>query len=213
MIIEIFADIACPWCYIGDTRLEKALRQRPDAEIELRWRPFQLQPGIPPEGLPWREFMVRKFGREGRMDAAFGQVAEAGKLDGLEFRFDRISRAINTVDAHRLVLLAERSGQGQQTAQALFRAYFTDGKNLSDAEQLLEVAAGVGLDRAAVGEFLATDELRAEVEDSQKLAYQFGIQGVPFYIFDRKYGVSGAQPLATFVQVLDRVQAEAASRV
>jgi len=117
------------------------------------------------------------------------------------------------VDAHRLVLLAERSGQGQQTAQALFRAYFTDGKNLSDAEQLLEVAAGVGLDRAAVGEFLATDELRAEVEDSQKLAYQFGIQGVPFYIFDRKYGVSGAQPLATFVQVLDRVQAEAASRV
>lgn len=211
MRIEVFADIACPWCYIGEKRLERALQQRPGLEVELEWKPFQLQPGIPPEGYPWEEFMARKFGGLERMRSAFEQVARAGRAEGLEFNFGRVARAINTADGHRLILWAARAGRQWPLADALFRAHFTDGKNLNDPGDLLEVVASAGLDREAAREFLASGELRDAVEESQRLAERFGVQGVPFFVFGRKYALSGAQPVEVFLQVLDHVAHEQAT--
>ncbi|MDX2004864.1 MAG: DsbA family oxidoreductase [Meiothermus sp.] len=210
MKIEVFSDIACPWCYIGERRLFKALKHS-GLEAEVRWMPFQLQPGLPPEGRPWEEFMAQKFGGTHQMEMAFAQTARAGAPEGIEFRFDRVARAINTVDPHRLILWAGReSGQEQQwaLASALFKAHFVDGKNLNDPADLLGVAASVGLEAEQVGQFLESGDLRAEVEQSQQLAGGFGVQGVPFFIFNRKYALSGAQPLEVFVQVLEQVSRE-----
>jgi predicted DsbA family dithiol-disulfide isomerase len=211
MKIEVFSDIACPWCYIGERRLFKALEQAGIA-AQVEWMPFQLQPGIPPEGHPWEAFMAQKFGGKERMALAFAQTAKAGVPDGIEFRFDQVARAINTVDSHRLLLWAGQTlGQAQQwaLASALFMAHFVDGKNLNDQEDLLEVAASVGLGSEAVMSFLESGELRDRVDKSQQLATRFGVQGVPFFIFDRKYALSGAQPLEVFVQVLQQVSREA----
>jgi predicted DsbA family dithiol-disulfide isomerase len=213
MKIEVFSDIACPWCYIGERRLFKALEQT-GFEAQVEWMPFQLQPGIPPEGYPWEEFMTQKFGSLQRMQQAFAQTAKAGVPDQIAFRFDKVARAINTVDGHRLVLWAGQSlGQAKQweLASALFKAHFIDGQNLNHSSDLLEVTSSVGLDTEAVKAFLASGQLREAVNESQKLAGRFGVQGVPFFIFDRKYALSGAQPLEVFVKVLEQVGAEAVS--
>ena len=209
MLIEVYADIACPWCYIGERRLARALAQRPDLPVERHWRPFQLQPGLPPAGLPWAEFVQYKFGGLHRAQTIFGQVGAIGAADGITFNFDRIAGAPNTRDSHRLILLAAEHGREWETVEALFAAYFADGRDVSNSEELAAVAAGVGLDGGAVRDFLAGDAHIATVDASQAEAHQLGISGVPFYIFDGRYGLSGAQPVEVFLQALDLVAAEA----
>ena len=203
MQIDIYADVVCPWCYIGERRLEQALAQRPDLQVTRHWRPFQLQPGMPKQGLPWAEFAERKFGGARNMQAAFGQVAAAGAADGLEFRFDQVASAPNTVDAHRLIVWAAQHGKHWELANALFAAYFTHGRDLNDVEQLVEVAAQVGLDADRVRAFLVTDEGAADVQQSQRDAAELGVSGVPFFVFNDQFAVSGAQPVAMFVRALD----------
>lgn len=210
MKIEVFADIACPWCYIGEKRLREALARRPQIRAELEWRAFQLQPGIPREGLPWEAFMARKFGGAGNMQRAFAQVARVGAGDGLQFNFERVARAINTLDAHRLILWAAPFGKSFELAEAMFEAHFSNGRNLNALGDLLEVVASVGLGAEAAKDFLASGELEDRVEQDQQLAARFGIGGVPFFVFDRQYGLSGAQPLEVFLQVLDKVAEEQA---
>jgi predicted DsbA family dithiol-disulfide isomerase len=204
----VYSDVVCPWCYIGEKRLEKALRERPDLEVAVRWRPFQLQPGMPEGGLPWSEFARRKFGGEANAKAAFAHVAAAGEPDGVHFDFDRVASAPNTVDAHRLILFAAERGRQWETADVLFRAYFAEGGNLNDHEQLTELAYGVGLDPGEVRAYLAGESGVAEVLASQEEAGRLGIAGVPFYVFDGRYAVSGAQPVEVFGRVLDAVRAE-----
>lgn len=206
MKIEVFSDIACPWCYIGERRLQKALQARPDLQVQVEWKPFQLQPNIPREGYPWEAFMSRKFGGTAQMQAAFAQVAQAGKPDGIEFNFAQVARAINTVDGHRLILWARSHNKQWELADALFQAHFSDGKNLNDPDDLLAVVASVGLDTETARAFLQSGAMEAEVEASQQLAAQFGIQGVPFFVFDRKYGLSGAQPVEALLQVFDELE-------
>jgi predicted DsbA family dithiol-disulfide isomerase len=203
MQIDIYADVVCPWCYIGERRLEQALAQRPELHVERRWRPFQLQPGMPKQGLPWAEFATRKFGGGANMDRAFAQVVAAGAADGLEFRFDQVASAPNTVDAHRLIMWAGEHGKQWELANALFAAYFTHGRNLNDVDQLVDVAAQVGLDPNAVRAFLATDEGVAAVQASQRDAAELGVQGVPFFVFNNQFAVSGAQPVQLFGRALD----------
>ena len=132
MIIDIYADVVCPWCYIGERRLTEALSMRPEVEAEMRWRPFQLRPEMPEGGLPWTEFSREKFGGEAAARAAFGQVTEIGASEGLRFDFAKVASAPNTVNAHRLILFSARHGLQQETADALFKAYFSDGRNLND---------------------------------------------------------------------------------
>jgi predicted DsbA family dithiol-disulfide isomerase/tRNA-binding EMAP/Myf-like protein len=198
--IDVFADIACPWCYIGEQRLAAVLTDRPDLTLTWRWRPFQLQPGIPPAGLPWAEFVATKFGADAA--AVFEHTRAVGEESGLDFRFDRIARAPNTVDAHRLVLHAQHTGRARQTADALFHAYFTEGRDIGDSQVLVRVADEVGLDADEVEAYLAGDAGRDAVEESQDAATRLGISGVPFYIFNGRVGISGAQDHDTFARAI-----------
>ena len=140
MKIDVHADVVCPWCYVGEKRLDKALAARPDLAVEKRWRPFQLRPEMPETGLPWREFALDKFGGEENMRRAFAHVAAAGEPEGARFDFDRVASAPNTVDAHRLILHAREHDMEWEMADALFRGYFAEGRNLNDREDLTSTA-------------------------------------------------------------------------
>ena len=189
--------------HTGEKRLERALRERPSLEARVRWRPFQLQPGMPEGGLPWSEFVRRKFGGVADAKAAFAYFVAAGEPDGARFDFDRVASAPNTVDAHRLILFAAERGLQWETADALFRAYFAEGRDLNDRKQLVELATGVGLDAGEVRGYLAGASGGDEVLASQEEAGRLGIAGVPFYVFDGRYALSGAQPVEVFVRAID----------
>ncbi|MGN6810560.1 MAG: DsbA family oxidoreductase [Thermomicrobiales bacterium] len=206
--IDLYADIACPWCYIGERRLARALAARPNLHIERHWQPFQLQPDLPPGGIPWSDLIERKFGGAASAAEMFGRVAAAGAPDGIAFNFDRVTRAPNTADAHRLVLFAAEQGQTWTMVETLFAAYFTDGRDVSDREELIALAAAAGLDAAAARDYLASDANVAAVQASQRTAYRHGVQGVPFFVFAERYALSGAQPLDIFERALDLASSE-----
>ena len=212
MKIEVFSDVACPWCFVGDSRLERALLERPEVQVERAWRPFQLQPGMP-RGTRWAEFSQQKFGGAANRQAAFERVVEAGSSEGITFDFEKMPFAPNTEDAHRMILWAERQGLGVQMSTRLFRAYFSEAQDVMDFGTLSQLAVDVGLEREGTLEFLKGVELRAEVGQSQSQAGQLGVSGVPFYVFGGKYALSGAQPLEVFLQAIDRVRAEEAQTV
>lgn len=203
----MYADVVCPWCYIGERRLERALEQRPEVEVERRWRPFQLRPEMPADGRPWEEFAREKFGGEERARAAFTQVTEVGAQLGIRFDFGRVASAPNTVDAHRLILLAAERGRQWKVADGLFRAYFTDGRDPNDRGTLAEIAAAAGLDADEVALYLGRDSGVEEVWESQEEARRLGVNSVPFYVVDGRYAVVGGQSAETWVRVLDTVQA------
>jgi len=204
MKIEVFSDVACPWCFVGDSRLERALLERPDVQVERRWRPFQLQPQMP-KGTRWEEFSSQKFGGAENRQAAFERVIEAGSSEGIQFDFEKMPFAPNTEDAHRLILWAERQGLGVQMSTRLFRAYFSEAQDVMDFETLAQLAVEVGLEQESTLEFLKGQELRLEVGQSQNQAAQMGVSGVPFYVFGGQYALSGAQPLEIFLQAIDLV--------
>lgn len=212
MQIEVYADIACPWCYIGERRLRNALAQRPDVAAEFHWRPFQLQPGLPPQGVPWREFAERKFGGWHRVEEVFARLNEAAAGEGITFSPEAIVSAANTRDAHRLILLAAEQGLAWEMADALFAAYFAEGRDLNDEEHLVAVATGVGVDAAAARALLASDRYGDEVEASQQLAGEYGIQGVPFTIFEGRYALPGAYPLDVVLEAIDAAPAAVAAQ-
>jgi predicted DsbA family dithiol-disulfide isomerase len=207
MDIEIFADVVCPWCYIGEKHLEKALAERPELQVEKHWRPFQLNTDIPKEGIPWKDFARVKFGGLERAESMFAHVSQVGAKAGIDLRFDKVATAANTIDAHRLIIFARDKGKEWEMVESLFAAYFTEGRNLNDTEHLVEAATRAGLDEAEVRDYLTSGENAEEVLQSQQMAAELGIQGVPFFIIDGKYGISGAQPVEVFLQALDSIQA------
>ncbi len=194
MTLDVFSDIACPWCSIGEAHLARAIAARPDVAFDIRWRPFQLQPGLPPGGTQRDAFFEAKFGGRDAMEAAFRHVEHAGRAAGVPFDFSRLAGAPNTADAHRLVLLGEAHRQAFPVARALFDAYFAHGRDVSDPATLAAIGAEAGLDAAEVREVLAGDRFRAEVEAGQRLAADVGVTGVPFVVVDGRLGVSGARP-------------------
>jgi predicted DsbA family dithiol-disulfide isomerase len=199
MIIDIVSDAICPWCYIGKRRLEKALQLAPQADLKLGWRPFQLNPEMPREGMDRKDYLRAKFG-----DASGGKrydaIVEAGKSEGIDFQFDKIKRTPNTILAHRLIRFAARHDKQDALVEALFRAYFTDGKDIGDIENLAAVAAGVGVDAA---QYLVGSEDDETIRQEDAFARQIGIQGVPCFIIDRQYAVSGAQPAEAFLEIFE----------
>jgi predicted DsbA family dithiol-disulfide isomerase len=206
MTIDLFADIACPWCYIGERRLKRALESG-GVEADVRWRPVQLQPGLPREGMPWGDFVDRTFGGWQRARRRFAHVQAAGASEGIRFDFERTASAPNTRDAHRLMLLAQDEGRGWEMAEALFSAYFSGGRDVGDPAVLADLAARAGVDGGRARRVLAGDEYAARVDESLEAARAGGVQGVPLFIFDERYTVSGAQPLAVFEQVLEKAAA------
>ena len=209
MRVEIYSDVACPWCYVGKKRFERALAALPAAgEVEVVFRPYQLDPGAPERAVPLTEALARKFGPQA--SAMGGRVVETARGEGIEMDFERALSA-NTFDAHRLMHLAEHEyGPAVQRAlaEALFRAYFAEGTDVSDADALVRLAEAAGMDAARVRAYLASDEgadaVRAEIEQAQRL----GITAVPTFVFDGKYAVQGAQPTSVFLQALETVVRE-----
>lgn len=208
MLIEIFSDLICPWCYLGWHRLETALAERPGLRAELRWLPFQLNPDMPSGGMDRFFYLSHRFGSIERARQLFAAVEQAAARDGLPLHLSRIRRTPSTLEAHGLVLLAERYGRAVQVAKALFRAYFVDGMDIGNRGVLVAIAGACGLDRAAVTRHLAAGEDTAAVRASDARARAMGIQAVPCFVFNRRYGLAGAQEPAALLPLLDLAGAD-----
>jgi predicted DsbA family dithiol-disulfide isomerase len=202
--VDVFSDIACPFCYVGDSRLARVIEAHPELEMEWVWHPFQLQPDLPERGIPWEAFSAQKFGGLEARRSAFSHVIEAGAIEGIEFDFERMPVAPNTMNAHRLVLLASEHGLGKAMALALYKSYFTEAQDITDLKELERIALEVGVNAENVQEVFSSDLYRDDVQASQLEAQRLGISGVPFFIFNQKFAVSGAQPVEVFEQALER---------
>lgn len=207
--IELFSDVICPWCYVGKRRLEAALRELgSEFAVEVTWLPFELNPAMPADGISRREYRAAKFGSWEESQARDAQLAQLGREEGLVFAFDRMERTPNTRQAHRLIWLAQREGAGEAVVEGLFRAYFTEGRDIGAAQELAAIAGDAGLDAARVGAFLAGKEGAAEVEAEEERGRQLGIDGVPMFVVNGRYGISGAQPAARLAAALRQIAAE-----
>ena len=209
MKVDIYSDIACPWCYIGHARFGRALEQFAGADrLDVRYRPYQLDPGAPARAEPMLDYLARRFGAQAR--AMADRVIRLGREEGLEMDYDR-GLAVNTLNAHRLLALAERErGTPAQRAMVarLFAAHFAEGRDVGDPEALAELAADVGMDPVAVRDHLRSDAGTREVQDEISAARRLGVTAVPTYVFDDRYVVEGAQPTELFVQALELVARE-----
>lgn len=218
MNIDIISDVVCPWCYIGKRQIEAALaryaQSHPDAEKPaVTWRPFQLNPQLPLEGMSREDYVVQKFGAA-RSKEIYARVAAVGAQHGIPFAFDRIARQPNTVAAHSLIALAgarsRPEGLQDRVKEAFLRAYFLDGADLTQSENLISIAAAAGLDRAESERCLQDPLSRQAVEQEDQRARAIGVQGVPFFIFDGKLAVSGAQGADALLDAMHQAEARAA---
>ena len=210
MQIDIVSDTICPWCHIGRKRLQRALASRPDLPVTIHWHPFQLAPDLPREGVDRKEYLQKKFGGAERVRHIYDNIREAGAEDGIDFRFDRIARTPNTFDSHRLILWAGGAGCQDEVVGILFRLYFEDGADIGDPEVLAGAAAEAGMDADVVRQLLAGDSDREIVEAEIEVAHRLRVNGVPSFIIDEKYMISGAQDPEALAGLLDRIAAQSA---
>jgi predicted DsbA family dithiol-disulfide isomerase len=198
--VEIWSDVVCPWCYIGKRRFEAAVEQF-DGDVEVTWRSFELDPGAPPvREHTATEHLAAKYGMsQEQAEASHAQMTALAAQEGLEYHFER-ARGGNSFDAHRLIHLAAAHGRQDEAMERVFRGYFTEGLPIGDRDALIALAAEMGLDGAA----LHGDDYSEAVRADEQLAQRIGIQGVPFFVLDRRYGVSGAQPAEILVQALEK---------
>jgi predicted DsbA family dithiol-disulfide isomerase len=201
LTIDIVSDFVCPWCYLGEKRLEQALAEEA-GPVVVRWRPYQLDPTIPAGGLDRAEYMAKKFGASGRLQSVHDNLTRLGADVGLPFAFDKITRSPNTLDAHRLIRWAASAGVQSRVVDRLFEAYFVEGRDIGDRVVLTEIAAECGLDADLVERLLAegadSEVVRQEVEQAQAM----GVSGVPFFIFAGRLGVPGAQEPSVLRQAM-----------
>ena len=199
LTIDVISDVICPWCFIGKRRLEKAVVAYGEP-VKVRWLPFQLNPQIPKEGISRREYRTKKFGSWERSQELDARVIAVGKEEGIEFAFDRIERTPNTLDAHRLIWLADKEGVQDAIVEALFLAYFTDGRDISNRQTLLDVVAGAGLDRVKVEGLLTSGGGQEAIRDADEQARRFRVDSVPFFVINGRVTLSGAQHQDTFLK-------------
>jgi len=202
--IDVVSDVVCPWCFIGKRRLEKAIAQS-DVPLEINWRPFQLDPTIPAEGKSRRAYLEGKFGTQERIKALHDNLSAAGASEDIPFAFDRIEVSPNTLDAHRLVRWAGEAGKQDEIVEALFSAYFLEGRNIGDHAVLADIAAEHGMDRDEIAARLASEEDRDVVQAEIVQAQQIGVTGVPTFIMLGRYALVGAQPPEELVQAFEAV--------
>jgi predicted DsbA family dithiol-disulfide isomerase len=199
--VDFVADLACPWCFLGLVRLDRARAMRPDWPVRVRWRPFFLNPHLPPEGMDRATYVRSKFG--GNAKEVYRRIEDSGRADGVAFAFERMPRTPNTTLAHRLILFAEERDAADAVVRALFRALFQDGRDVSRPEVLAAVAEEAGLDREEVAEFLSSDRLARDVIAAHQQAERVGIHGVPVFIVEREHAITGAQPPEVLADLLD----------
>lgn len=193
--VDIYSDVICPWCYVGMKRFEAALDllERP-AGFTVTWRPFELNPTMPAQGMDRKTYLEAKFGSAGAVESMLNHVREAGRQSGIEFAFDRIPRTPNTFDAHRLIWLAGREGRQGEMAEKLFHGYFEEGVDLSQRPTLVQLATDAGMEGKSTADWLASQEGMKEVRSEEQAGLQLGIRAVPYFYLEGHPGLSGAQP-------------------
>ena len=208
MQIDVISDTVCPWCYIGKRRLERAMALRPQIQFDVRWRPFQLDPATPKEGIERRAYIERKFGSSEKIKPIHNALLEAGTAEGIAFAFDKITRTPNTINSHRLIRWAHSANVQDAVVERLFQSYFLEGADIGDIAVLAQIGADVGMDRELVEELLHSDADREKVEHEDTMARKIGISGVPTYLVGGKVLVTGAQDAEHLAHVIDRVASE-----
>ncbi len=217
MLVEVFSDTVCPWCYVGKRRFEQAASARPDLAIELRWLPFELNPDMPAGGADRAQYLLAKFGNADRFAEAQRTLRDIGAGIGIDFQFQRIARMPNTRRSHALIAWAAGAqgghGAGVQSdvKDRVLRAYFSEGRDIGDPEVLASISADAGLDPAAARIAIDEPALHEEIASLEARAQSWGISGVPAFVFERRYLVSGGQEPQVFLQVMDKLVAERAA--
>jgi predicted DsbA family dithiol-disulfide isomerase len=206
--IDVVSDVVCPWCFIGKRRLENALAMHPEIPVEVHYHPFFLNEWIPMEGISRNDYLTAKFGSPERYKDIAQRVSAAAAQDGLVYAIDKVNRQPNTTDCHRLIHWAALEGKAPEMKQRLMELYFSEGADLSDTAVLIKAAADVGLDADVIADKLGSDEDLALVSQRVEAAKSAGIQGVPFFIFDNTYAVSGAQPAEQLASLIQRLADE-----
>jgi predicted DsbA family dithiol-disulfide isomerase len=206
--VDIVSDVICPWCYVGKRRFERAV----DAlgrrhQVSVTWRPFQLNPELPADGMERGAYLEAKFAGSDNAHDIFARVEAAGAGEGIAFAFDRIRRTPNTVQAHRLIRLAQQRDRQDEIVEALFRGYFIEGVDIGDIATLAHLAAGAGIPAADAERYLTSDQDRELVLGEDDAARRMGIQGVPCFILEGQYAISGAQEPGVLREALERVAA------
>ncbi|MBN8547925.1 MAG: DsbA family oxidoreductase [Deltaproteobacteria bacterium] len=208
--IEVFSDIVCPWCYVGKRRLDAALKSFDSRiPVSVTWKAFQLNPKLPTEGVAWAEYMHQKFGAQ-RVQEMNANLTELGKEDGINFRFDKIQRSPNTFQAHRLNWLARQEGQQDEVVEAVFRAYFSEGKDIGEIQTLMKIGAACGIPLQRLQRFFGSSEGVSEVQAEVQEAVARDISMVPHFVMNKEYWISGADTIETFSNAC-RVAAQASA--
>jgi predicted DsbA family dithiol-disulfide isomerase len=213
LVIDMISDVVCPWCYIGKRLLEQAIALKPDIPVEVRFRPYFLNPWVPRAGISREEYLIAKFGSVERYNTNNNRVVEAAAAVGLTYNRDRIKRQPNTLDCHRLIAWAAQAGTGASMKQRLMEIYFSEGGDLTQPETLVAAAADCGLDGDQVRVLLTTDQDVERIEREAQSAKDAGIEGVPCFIIGGLIALSGAQPPEYLASAIERAAAEHARRV
>lgn len=211
LTVDIVSDVMCPWCFVGKRRFEKALSLLdPSIGVQVNWKPYQLDSTLPPEGKDRKQYLSDKFGGTANAERFYAQIKLAGDAEGIPFNFEAIAVSPNTFDAHRLILWAGQKGEGQQNnvVESLFKAYFIDGQNIGDRTILVDLGIKAGLDGPELEGKLRSEEGVIETRESASHAHQIGVTGVPCFIVEQKYGISGAQDPPTLANAMTKIAAE-----
>jgi len=203
--LEIISDPICPWCYIGKSKLDKALDQIPDHPFDISWKPFQLNPDMPSEGMDRREYLERKFGGQQGAVQVYGQIAAAAEAAGLDIDFEKMTRTPNTIDAHRLIYWAGVEGVQNELVAVLFNGFFKEGWDISDHKILIKAAIAAGLDGEMIATLLASDAEVAQTRASDSHSREMGVSGVPTFLIDGQYVVTGAREPEFWVDLINEI--------
>ncbi|HEX6549388.1 MAG TPA: DsbA family oxidoreductase [Gammaproteobacteria bacterium] len=206
MRIDVFSDTVCPWCFIGKRHLQQALSETGMTDADVHWHAFQLNPDMPAGGRDRKTYLLEKFGPDAEQ-RIHARLQEAGRAAGIEFQFDRISRSPNTLDSHRLIRLAASRGRQDAAVEALFRSYFVEGQDIGDRQVLAAIASQLDLGNDVSAWLDSPAEINT-VRSEDSSARRLGITGVPFFIFEQRHALSGAQPVNVFVRALQTVKNE-----
>ena len=212
IFIDLFSDPICPWCFIGKRRVEAALASRPEVSVEINWHTYQLNPMMPREGMSRQEYLDLKFGNPDNAKRLYANISTVGEQVGISFEFSKIRRMPNTLTAHRLIRYAKDFGAEiqSQIVEHLFNAYFVNGDDISNIEILVKLGSHSGIPKDDLYEHLESEKDLEAVKLEDMEARQLGVQGVPFYILDKQYAISGAQEPEAFQPILDMLAAQKA---
>jgi len=200
LTVDVISDVICPWCYIGKRRYEKAIAAVDGQhDVKVHWHPFQLNPSMPKEGISRRDYRTKKFGSWERSLKLDAKVIAVGESEGIHFAFDKTEKTPNTVDAHRFIWLAGQNDCHDAVVEALFRAYFTEGKDIGNYQTLIDVAAEAGLDRRAAETLLRSEAGLDVISNGREMSQRHQVDGVPFFIINNTITLSGAQAPETFL--------------